>query len=125
MNFHFYRMGFYSNVQPALAPAGYIAMYVECSPLFFSNKNEAYAMIPVILDELAELGFIRSKEDIVTVNPIYLEKNYCLPNHDVTSALCSYLKEHNVYSIGRYGSWHWSSQHEDMQQALDLASQLV
>ena len=29
-----------------------------------------------------------------------------------------------IYSIGRYGTWHWSSQHEDMQQAIRLANKL-
>ncbi|WP_379138557.1 protoporphyrinogen/coproporphyrinogen oxidase [Paenibacillus sp. sgz500958] len=124
MDYHFYRMGYYSNVQPALAPAGYSAMYVECSPLFFSSREEAYALIPVILEELTELGFIGDKEDIITLNPVYLEHNYCMPNPLVTSALCGHLNKHGIYSIGRYGAWHWSSQHEDMQQALDLARQI-
>ncbi|OMF37953.1 hypothetical protein BK133_02915 [Paenibacillus sp. FSL H8-0548] len=124
LDFHFYRIGFYSNVQPLLAPEGYDAMYVECSPLFFSNKDEAISLIPTIINELIELGFIRRKEDIITLNPIYLDQNYCLPDPDVTSIIRDYLKDHDVYSIGRYGSWHWSSQHEDMQQAIHLAREL-
>lgn len=121
MDFHFYRIGFYSNVQALLAPDGYDAMYVECSPLFFSNKDEAISLIPTIINELIELGFIRRKEDIITLNSIFLEQNYCLPDPEVTSIIREYLKDHKVYSIG---SWHWSSQHEDMQQAIHLAREL-
>ena len=78
-NIHFYRVGFYSNVQPLLAPPGYSSMYVECSPLFFNNKKEALELIPVVINELIQLGFIEKNEDIVTKRAIYLDNNYCLP----------------------------------------------
>ncbi|MCU6709583.1 FAD-dependent oxidoreductase [Paenibacillus sp. J5C_2022] len=120
----FYRVGFYSHVQRQLAPEGCASMYVECSPLHFTCEKEALELIPTIVDELIELGFIRCRSDILVMMPIYLEHNYCLPNVNATSKICDYLRQHDIYSIGRYGSWHWSSQHEDMRQALDLAGQL-
>jgi|GEM_PF-2198149 len=122
LNYHFHRVGFYSHVQPLAAPAGYDAMYVECSPLFFSNKLEAHSLIPIVIQELITLGFIAKEEDVATVNPVYLEHNYCLPNPEVTSFINGYLNEHDLFSIGRYGSWHWSGQYDDMQQAIQLAS---
>jgi protoporphyrinogen oxidase len=124
MKYRFYRIGFYSNVEPALAPEGFDAVYVECSPLFFSDENEARALLPHIADDLAELGIIDSPEDIVVSDAVYLPLNYCLPAPETTSLIRSYLERHGIYSIGRYGSWHWSSQHEDMKQAMDLARRI-
>ena len=46
LEYSFYRIGFYSNIQPLLAPEGYVSMYVECSPLFFQNKKEALELVP-------------------------------------------------------------------------------
>jgi protoporphyrinogen oxidase len=124
LDYCFYRIGFYSNVQPLLAPEGYVSMYVECSPLFFRNKIEAQKLVPKIIDELIQSGFIENKEDIVTYNSIYLDQNYCLPNSKISEKIRNYLKMYGLYSIGRYGTWHWSSQHEDMEQAINLAKKL-
>ena len=124
-NIHFYRVGFYSNVQPLLAPSGYSSMYVECSPLFFNNKKEALELISVVINELIQLGFIEKNEDIVTKRAIYLDNNYCLPDIETTNIIRTYLEEYGIHSIGRYGTWHWSSQHEDMQQAINLAKLLI
>ncbi|WP_078428899.1 protoporphyrinogen/coproporphyrinogen oxidase [Alkalihalobacterium alkalinitrilicum] len=124
LDYSFYRIGFYSNIQPLLAPEGYVSMYVECSPLFFTNKEEALNLVPRVIEELIEIGFLGGKEDIVTSRPIYLEHNYCLPNSRASEKIREYLKSFGIYSIGRYGTWHWSSQHEDMQQAIKLANEI-
>ncbi|WP_026558796.1 FAD-dependent oxidoreductase [Bacillus sp. J37] len=124
LDYSFYRIGFYSNIEPLLAPKGYVSMYVECSPLFFQNKKEALALVPKVIDELIEIGFIGNKEEIVTSRSIYLEHNYCLPNIRVSERIRSYLEAFGIYSIGRYGTWHWSSQHEDMKQAINLVKKL-
>ena len=99
-------------------------MYVECSPLFFQNKEEALELVPNVIDDLIKIGFIGNKEEIVTSSTIYLEHNYCLPNSEISNKIINYLEKFGIYSIGRYGTWHWSSQHEDMQQAIRLANKL-
>ncbi|OBZ16517.1 NAD(P)/FAD-dependent oxidoreductase [Bacillus sp. FJAT-26390] len=124
MKYHFYRMGFYSSVEPALAPQGYSSIYVECSPLYFEQRDDALKLLPIIIEELIEIGVIDDVNDVITLKPIYLEHNYCMPNQSLTATLHRYLESNHIYSIGRYGSWHWSSQHEDMQQAVDLAERL-
>ncbi|GAA4845583.1 NAD(P)/FAD-dependent oxidoreductase [Paenibacillus vulneris] len=124
MKYCCYRIGFYSNVQSSMAPEGYSSIYVECSPLFFKDEQEALSLRPRVIKDLISIGIIEDERDIVTMKPIYLEHNYCLPDDRITSRLRGYLQQHNIYSIGRYGSWHWSSQHEDMKQAIDLAKEL-
>lgn len=124
LKYRFYRIGFYSNVESEMAPNGYSSMYVECSPLYFKNQDEALNLVPEVINDLIEIGIIEDKRDIITLKPIYLEHNYCLPDIMVTTHIQNYLRQHGIYSIGRYGSWHWSSQHEDMQQAITLAEEL-
>lgn len=124
MQFRFYRVGFYSNIQPLLAPEGYSSMYVECSPLFFNNQKEAHELVPKIVEDLIRIGFVQKEEDIVSKDLLYLSHNYCLADEGKTDEIRSYLERYGVYSIGRYGSWHWSSQHEDMQQAVELSNRL-
>ncbi|MNH99280.1 hypothetical protein D3C73_520430 [compost metagenome] len=80
--------------------------------------------MPQVIRDLIKIGMIEDERDIVTLKPIYLEQNYCLPDNRVTSLIQGYLQQYGIYSIGRYGSWHWSSQHEDMQQAISLAEEL-
>jgi len=120
----FYRTGFYSNIDSALAPPGYSSMYVECSPLFFENRQEAMSLIPQVIQQLIDTGLIRESRDVVTSRALYLNRNYCLPDMPRTELIRQYLENAGIYSIGRYGTWHWSSQHEDMQQAVDLADML-
>ncbi|WP_139997539.1 protoporphyrinogen/coproporphyrinogen oxidase [Paenibacillus paridis] len=124
LRYHFYRLGFYSNIEPLLAPKGYSSIYVECSPLHFNTKSEAQLLLPKIIQELTEIGIIDEADDIVALRTFYLEQNYCMPDQKITSVLHRYLESNGIYSIGRYGSWHWSSQHEDMQQAVQLAEYL-
>lgn len=121
MEYKFYRVGFYSNIEPKLAPKGYDAVYVECSPLFFNNREEAKELVPEIINDLIHFGIIDSIDDIITKDMIYLPFNYCFPEPSKTKCIREYLRNNDIYSIGRYGSWHWSSQHEDMKQAMDLA----
>lgn len=125
MEYCFYRVGFYSNVEPSMAPEGYSSIYVECSPLFFANKQEALRLVPRVIHDLTRMGIIEDEQDVVTMKPIYLEQNYCFPDDRITSMIRDYLQQHRISSIGRYGSWHWSSQHEDMKQAIDLANKYL
>lgn len=119
----FYRLGFYSNVEPLLAPHEYTSMYVEVSPLNFSTRDGALELIPQVIQDLKKVGMIKNKEDIIVQSPIYIPHNYCFANKDVGN-ICDVLSRFGIYSIGRYGSWHWSSMHEDMHQAVELAYQL-
>mgnify|MGYP002390962972 FL=1 len=36
-------------------------------------------------------------------------------------AILTYLRRQNIYSIGRYGSWNYSSMADDIQMALETA----
>ena len=120
----FYRIGFYSHVEPSLAPPGYRSVYVECSPLFFQNKEEALALWPRIMKAMIRVGVIDRAEDVLIHQCLYQPHLYCLQDEQ-SNHIRACLQTHGIFSIGRYGTWHWSSQHEDIQQAAALAATLL
>ena len=110
----FYRLGSYSVVDPLLAPIGCQALYMESTvPL---SRD-------IIVKQLHELGFIHGPEDLAVLQQIYLSHNYCFYS-PALQCIHTWLNEHGVYSIGRYGGWRWSSIHEDILEAMQLAEKL-
>lgn len=115
----FYRFGFYSNVEPRLAPPGYVSMYAEVAPRQ-QYRSDADIQCQVLAD-LRKIGILN--EEPVVIHLHRLAENYCLTNEHTISML-DFLRRQGIYSIGRYGAWRWSSQHEDIMDARELALQL-
>ena len=115
----FYRFGFYSNIEPALAPVGYVSMYVEVAPtLLHQTDSEIQHRV---LTDLRTMGLLNEEPALVHLHR--LRENYCLTSTHTLSIL-SFLRSQRIFSIGRYGAWRWSSQHEDILDARTLALQL-
>jgi len=112
----FYRVGLYSEADPTAAPEGYVAMYVEVSTLRPWTNAE-------VMLGLQKVGMIESPTDVVLQQAAYLPTNYCFADPRVPGVLQAFRLA-GVHSIGRYGSWHWSSMHEDVKQALELAERI-
>lgn len=110
----FYRLGSYSVVDPLLAPVGCQSLYMESTvPL---SRD-------VIVKQLYELGLIHNPEDLIVMQQVYLSHNYCFYSPALPQ-IHTWLNEHGVYSIGRYGGWRWSSIHEDILEAMNLVENL-
>ncbi|MBC8155092.1 MAG: hypothetical protein H7Z72_19555, partial [Bacteroidetes bacterium] len=116
----FYRFGFYSNVEPALAPAGYVSMYVEVAPKLLHQSD--LEIQNRVLADLRTIGVLNEKPALIHLHR--LRENYCLTNTHTLSIL-NFLRSQRIFSIGRYGAWRWSSQHEDILDANELALQLT
>lgn len=124
MSLSFYRVGFYSEVESELAPEGYNSMYVEVSPFYFdSTKESQEAVTKAVIDELVQIQLLDDVSDVLFVKPFYLEHNYCLVT-EFSKELREYFAENNIHSIGRYGAWRWTSQHEDIIDAYQLAMEM-
>ena len=115
----FYRFGFYSNVEPALAPPGYVSMYVEVAPKLLHLPDSAIQHR--VLTDLRAMGILT--EDPVLMHLHRLRENYCLTSTHTLSIL-TFLRSQGIFSIGRYGAWRWSSQHEDILDARALGLRL-
>lgn len=114
----FYRVGFYSNI----IPSNRMSLYVE---LGFSRNTEVDVdkMLFIVLDDLRKAGVISHQNLIswhwVVMNPAYVH----VTNQGIEAAskAKNYLASYDVFSVGRYGSWNYSSIEDNMIEAVHLA----
>jgi protoporphyrinogen oxidase len=110
-----YRIGFYNNICPSLAPYNKSSIYTEFSYIPEKTKysiaqQKAYESLP---DMFAFLGI--KENNVATQRLLHLEHAYVIYDQwreKNLSTLLSTLENINVYSIGRYGGWKYSSMQE-------------
>ncbi len=117
----FYRVGYYDNI----FDDSRMSLYVE---LGFDKDTEIDVdlLFDNVLSDLRKSGVITTQKLVskhhVIMNPAYV--------HITESSIMDVkekkdlLAEHNLYSIGRYGSWTYCSIEDGMMEAKGLAMQL-
>jgi protoporphyrinogen oxidase len=109
--FLFYRVGFPSNFSANVAPEGCSSMYIEVSVLPEETIAEQI-LLEKVYDGLHRCGLLKETDEIPFCDVIRIEYAYVLYDLNRTQALDAifpYLQQHQIYSIGRYGSWEYSS----------------
>ncbi len=104
-----YRVGSASAAVPALAPPGCRSFYVEFSA---SAPVEAARAEQEAVDTLLELGFLRSREDVLFAETRVIPHAYVIHDARYGSAraeIGSWLESRDVLVAGRYGRWEYSS----------------
>jgi protoporphyrinogen oxidase len=119
--FPFFRLVFPSNISPALTPPNCSIVSAEISNPDMSNLP---GLERSVKDALVSLGMIDSPSDIAITRAIYLEHAY--PVHDLARAaavqrLQQYLNSKSVWSIGRFGGWHYTSIDDAIVEGLQAA----
>jgi protoporphyrinogen oxidase len=115
----FYRVGYYPGNNP-------VRCYLE---LAYRQKQQASneQLKNAALAILTDIGMIQSKHEIIHIDIISIPISYILFNRfwktDVAKTL-NLLKSHQVYSIGRYGSWTYSSMSDDINYARQITLEL-
>lgn len=112
----FYRVGFYPAQE---APVCYLERSLSSSQV--RAKDDFY---DDILFTLKELKLIDSRSEIVYYDARKIPISYVIFNHDwqkITPLLLEQLKLYNIYSIGRYGAWNYTSMSDDVLSALQTA----
>lgn len=114
--FIFYRVGIYSNIMPTAAPSGYDSLYIEVShrPNIALNKK---AILEKVKCGLRECNILRSEDEIGPVNWLSIPYAYVIYNKhrpDAVKLIQEFLKERNIFSIGRYGAWKYSFMEESI-----------
>lgn len=106
-NAPFYRVGFYSNVEPLLAPERCVSVYVE------SVKD---CKTDDVVEWLKERGWIG---EVIVENKEYIPYAYTWCNHNTDrDKYLNELKEHGIISIGRYGKWKFQGIAESFKDGL-------
>ena len=114
----FYRVGIYSNVTKSLAPKNCYSLYIEMS----DTKN-----CENIIPALKEIGIMNDTDEIISLNVIDMKYAYVIFNKErekVLNTIFKFLKNNNIYCIGRYGSWEYSFIEKNIIDAKNLAYQL-
>jgi protoporphyrinogen oxidase len=104
----FYRVGAYSNLSPAMAPTGKACLYVELS----GRDPAALPALAAVAGHLVDLGVIRAPEAIRFGRLRRIDHAYVVFDdaHEASvSTIRAFLAEAGIESVGRYGSWTYSS----------------
>lgn len=114
----FYRVGFYSNI----IQSDRMSLYVEIGLKPNEHVNIDGTLTQVISD-LKEADIVQDEHLIswhsVVMNPAYV--HISRKGIEEVNKVKDELATKDVYSIGRYGSWNYSSIEDNMKEAIGLA----
>jgi protoporphyrinogen oxidase len=122
----FYRVGFLSNFSPQLAPKGTSSIYVEISylpsqpPLVDHVREE-------ILSSLIACGVLREDDEILTEKILMIKHAYVIYDRfrqQHLSHIIQFLCSRDIYPLGRYGVWEYSTMEEAILQGKEVAERL-
>jgi protoporphyrinogen oxidase len=119
--FPFFRLVFPSNISAELAPEGAGLIAAEISNPGPGSEEEVEKQIQSCL---VKLGWIEKADDVVRVVRNYFP--YAYPVHDLKRGervrrLLHFLQTRQVWSIGRFGAWRYSSMDDAITEALHIA----
>lgn len=120
--FVFYRVGYYDNI----IPSDRMSLYVEIGFKENETITDTEKILKRVLTDLTKAGIITNQKLVdyhnVVMNPAYVHIN---KRHlEDIKRQKHILAQHNIYSIGRYGSWTYCSIEDNIIEAKDLAEQL-
>ncbi|MCB9526925.1 MAG: FAD-dependent oxidoreductase [Myxococcales bacterium] len=104
----FYRVGSFSNANPAMAPAGMSSLYIEMS----DRDTPLDALRDRIGEGLVAMGLIDTPARVRFMHERRIHNAYVIYDfayHDSRAAVHAWLDEQGIASIGRYGDWNYSS----------------
>lgn len=117
--FPFYRAGFYPTQQ---APVCYLEKSLQPGASYDPGRvNDE------IVFTLRELGLIDTAADIVHSDITVIPISYIIFDHHwraTVPPVLSTLRKRQVHSIGRFGSWTYSSMSDDVKSALETAAEI-
>ncbi len=117
----FYRVGFYSNIIPSDRMSLYVEIGFNSDAIIDIDK-----MLARTLEDLCKAHIVNNERLIswhsVVMNPAYVHINK--NGIDEVNSCKEELVRYDIYSIGRYGSWNYSSIEDNMKEAISLTTTL-
>jgi len=123
-DFPFYRIGFFSNINEALAPAKTTSMYIEIS----CKQNERVDLNVLrgnVIKGLIQLGYIENEGDILAeeiniISPAYIIFDFKRSN--IIARMKRFLAKNRIYTTGRFGNWDYISMEHALINGKETAS---
>ena len=124
-NINFYRAGFYDNI----LSTDKLSMYIEIgySKESVIDESTINKELSLTLDNLKKCKIVDDTFKLVKYESIIMDPAYVHIDtlHDkLVKEIINDLETKNVYSVGRYGSWTYSSMEDAMLQSKELVEKL-
>ena len=125
----FYRVGFPKKFSDNMCPPGTSSLYVEiaCRPGEIDRDREKRLKARAIGD-LVKIGIMKRNDEILVSKFITIPYAYVIYDRDRDANLeiiQNYLKGRDIYSVGRYGGWKYSTMEEAILEGKEVAERLV
>jgi len=124
----FYRVGFPKKFSEGMCPPGTSSVYVEiaCKPGEITPERER-ELIARAKKDLIKAGILRTEREILVEHPERIAYAYVIydRNRDRNLEIIqNYLGDKNIYSVGRYGGWKYSTMEEAILEGKKVAEKI-
>jgi protoporphyrinogen oxidase len=117
----FYRVGFYSNISRGTCTDGYTSVYAEVglSTQEASQQDLIGGLQPEVLHWLEKLGWIQRKNVVCVVTHLirHAYVHHTADRDRTVRSIVARLHEHDIFPIGRYGLWDYTSMEDSIESA--------
>jgi len=125
--YSFYRLGCWSAISPTLAPAETSSLYAEISALYPTEKELTKKIHRTRRDALNLFGI--SPNEICIEKTLILKHAYVIYDawrkNNLPTLLETLKSTFNIHSVGRFGSWKYSSMQEAILDGKQTAEELI
>ncbi len=123
--FIFYRVGFPKKFSDNMCPTGTSSVYVEiaCKPGQITPKKER-ELIARAKKDLVKAGILRTEREILVEHRELIPYAYVIYDRDRDrnfEMIKEYLEKKDIYSVGRYGDWKYSTMEEAILEGREVA----
>jgi protoporphyrinogen oxidase len=120
-NLIFYRVGYYNNI----IGGDKMSLYVELGFSVNEQLKDYNYYLNKVLQDLKNVNIV-TNQNLVDYEMILMSPAYVHINRKGIQSVCHYKKifaQHDIFSIGRYGSWTYCSIEDNIIEAKELAIQ--
>jgi protoporphyrinogen oxidase len=124
--FAVYRFGFASNFTKDSAPAGMANIYTELS-YRRGRPPDRHAVRERVIRDLLAIGVIHSRREIVAEQAFDLPFGYAIfdaKRDQAVSRIRKFFESRQIFPVGRYGRWEYSSMEDALHQGLTISESL-
>ena len=119
--FSFYRVGFYNNFSKSLCPNKTSSMYIEVS---YKGKNiNKEKIYKKTLSDLKAAKIIKSSDKVISKLILDIPYGYVIYDKERTpllNTIQNYFRKLNIFNIGRYSKWNYSTMEDAILEGRDI-----